>query len=156
YRLIASAIGHGAKIVPVPGASAFVAALAASGLPTDSVHFGGFLPAKSGQRRDILTAIAASERTEVFYEAPHRLPETLEEIVAILGAERPVVVAREVTKVHEGFVRGRATDVLAEFKERPGEVKGEITLLIGKAEESASRPVPIDLRARLEQIMRER
>jgi 16S rRNA (cytidine1402-2'-O)-methyltransferase len=156
YRLIALAIRHHIPVVPVPGASAFVAALAASGLPTDSFRFSGFLPAKAGQRRDLLQEVARSPRTQVFYEAPHRLLEALQDIVDVLGAERPVVVAREVTKLHEEFVRGRASEVLEQFRSRPGEVKGEITLLVGKADESTSadKPQP-DLRQRLATIMRE-
>ena len=131
YRLIALAVRHHIKIVPVPGASAFLSALVASGLPTDSFRFSGFLPAKQGARRTVLEAIRDSPRTQIFYEAPHRILETLEDIVELLGPERHVVVAREVTKLHEEFLRGSAEDVLATLNRRV-EVKGEITLLIGK------------------------
>src|SRR5437660_9843351 len=134
YRLIALAIRHRVPVVPIPGASAFLAALVASGLPTDSFRFSGFLPAKRGERRAALEAVRSSPRTQVFYEAPHRVVETLSDVVEVLGVARHVVVAREVTKVHEEFLRGRAGEVLGTLKARDG-VKGEITLLIGKAEE---------------------
>jgi len=139
YRLVALAVRHHIRVVPIPGASAFLSALVASGLATDSFRFAGFLPAKAGARRTALEAIRNSPRTQVFYEAPHRILETMRDIVDALGSERHVVIAREVTKIHEEFVRGRAGDVLSEL-ERRGEIKGEITLLIGKAEESAQPP----------------
>jgi 16S rRNA (cytidine1402-2'-O)-methyltransferase len=134
YRVIAKAVQHGISVVPVPGASAFVAALAASGLPTDSFEFHGFLPAKSGQRRQSLEKIKDSQQTQVFYEAPHRLIEALKDAVEILGTGRVLVVAREVTKIHEEFIRGTAGEVLEALDNAP-EVKGEITLLVGKVEE---------------------
>jgi 16S rRNA (cytidine1402-2'-O)-methyltransferase len=134
FRLISLAIRHRVPVVPIPGAAAFLAALVASGLPTDSFRFSGFLPSKRGQRRQVLESIQASPRTQVFYEAPHRVREALEDIVEVLGGERHIVLAREVTKIHEEFLRGPAGDVLDTLKSR-GEVKGEITLLIGKAED---------------------
>ena len=139
YRLVTLAIRHHIPIVPIPGAAAFVSALVASGLPTDSFRFGGFLPPKSGARRTALEAIRTSPRTQIFYEAPHRLIEALRDVVDVLGPDRHVVVAREVTKLHEEFLRGSAQDVLQQLDNR-GEVRGEITLLIGKAEQSASTP----------------
>src|SRR5271154_3589432 len=114
FHLIALAIRHHVPVVPIPGASAFLAALVASGLPTDSFRFSGFLPAKPGQRRKLLESVKDSPRTQVFYEAPHRLLETLGDVIELLGSDRHVVVAREVTKIHEEFLRGRATDVLAQ------------------------------------------
>ena len=133
YRLIALAVRHHIRIVPVPGASAFLSALVASGLPTDSFRFSGFLPAKEGARRTSLEGIRHSPRTQIFYEAPHRIVDALKDIVELLGPERHVVIAREVTKLHEEFLRGHAEDVLAILEKR-GDVKGEITLLIGKGE----------------------
>src|SRR6201993_4723679 len=112
FRLISLAVRHHVPVIPIPGASAFLAALVASGLPTDSFRFSGFLPSKSGQRRKLLESVKDSPRTQVFYEAPHRLLETLADVVEVLGRERHVVVAREVTKLHEEFLRGRAGDVL--------------------------------------------
>ena len=152
YRLIALAIRHHIPVVPIPGPAAFLAALVASGLPTDSFRFSGFLPAKQGQRREILESIKDSPRTQVFYEAPHRIREALEDVVAVLGPDRPVVIAREVTKLHEEFLRGRAEEILARVAER--ELKGEITLLIGKSE-TGDRPATGSpaVRQRLEQIM---
>src|ERR1700678_3253384 len=133
FRLIALAIRHHVPVIPIPGASAFRTLLVASAFPTASFRFSGFLPSKSGQRRKLLETIRESPRTQVFYEAPHRLLETLADVVEVLGSDRHVVVAREVTKLHEEFLRGRAAEVLAQLKAR-GEVKGEITLLIAKAE----------------------
>lgn len=153
YRLIALTIRHHIRVVPIPGASAFLASLVASGLPTDSFRFSAFLPSKSGERRDALERIRETPRTQIFYEAPHRIVETLEDIVDIMGAERHVVVAREITKLHEEFLRGHAEQVLLELKSR-GEVKGEITLLIGKAEPNHHPvPRPKNLRLRLNEIM---
>jgi len=111
----------------------------ASGLPTDSFHFGGFLPAKEGARRTMLEVIRSSSRTQIFYEAPHRIVETLRDIVDILGPERHVVMAREVTKLHEEFLRGSAASVLTQLQER-ADIRGEITLLIGKADDSVAAP----------------
>jgi 16S rRNA (cytidine1402-2'-O)-methyltransferase len=127
YRLVTQAVERGVRVEPVPGASAALAALAASGLPTDSFHFGGFLPARSAQRRKALAKLKDETATLVFYEAPHRVLETLEDIDAVLG-DRPVVLARELTKVHEEFLRGTA----AELRRTRITLKGEFTLLIGK------------------------
>ena len=157
YRLITLAIEQGVPVVPVPGASAFLTALIASGLPTDSFRFNGFLPAKRGERRAALEAVRDSPRTQVFYEAPHRIVETLQDVAEICGSARNVVVAREVTKLHEEFLRGRAAEVLETLKARES-VKGEITLLIGKAEATdahvgtgtLARP---SVRQRVDQIM---
>jgi 16S rRNA (cytidine1402-2'-O)-methyltransferase len=157
YRLISLAIRHHVPVVPIPGASAFLAALVASGLPTDSFRFSGFLPAKRGERRAALEAIRTSPRTQVFYEAPHRIVDALTDVCAVLGNARHVVIAREVTKLHEEFLRGRAGEVLETLKARDG-VKGEITLLIGKAEEvdsHASTAPGMSVRQRVEQIMTE-
>jgi 16S rRNA (cytidine1402-2'-O)-methyltransferase len=166
YRLIALAIRHRLPVVPIPGASAFLAALVASGLPTDTFRFSGFLPAKRGERRAALEAIKSSPRTQVFYEAPHRVVEALADICEVLGEARHVVIAREVTKLHEEFLRGRAGEVLENLKAREA-VKGEITLLIGKASEEDARVgtdaacpeqgrrVRPSVRQRVEQIMAE-
>jgi 16S rRNA (cytidine1402-2'-O)-methyltransferase len=158
FRLISLAIRHRLPVVPIPGASAFLAALVASGLPTDSFRFSGFLPAKRGERRAALEGIKASTRTQVFYEAPHRVVETIADICEVLGSDRDVVVAREVTKLHEEFLRGRADEVLENLKAHDG-VKGEITVLIGRADESGLRaseaPAQVSVKRRLEQIMAE-
>ena len=152
FRVVASAIAHGIRVVPIPGAVAFAAAAAASGLPTDSFRFGGFLPAKRGQRRQALEQIQHSSCTEVYYEAPHRVKQTMEDVLEILGEERPVVVARELTKIHEEFLRGSALAVANALNAR-GEVKGEITLLIGKAETKRQAAAGPSLRQRLQEII---
>jgi 16S rRNA (cytidine1402-2'-O)-methyltransferase len=152
YRLIALAIRHHIPVVPIPGTAAFLAALVASGLPTDSFRFSGFLPAKPGARRELLESIKDSPRTQVFYEAPHRIRQALEDVAAVLGPDRPVVLAREVTKLHEEFLRGRAEEVLETVKLR--ELKGEITLLVGKAAAGARPPAGAPaVRQCFEQIM---
>ena len=157
YRLITLAIRHHLPVVPVPGASAFLSALVASGLPTDSFRFSGFLPAKRGERRTVLESIKSSPRTQAFYEAPHRIVEALEDVAEVLGPDRHVVVAREVTKIHEEFLRGRASEVLASLKQRDA-VKGEITLLIGKAEDEHVESAAVarqTVSQRVQQIMAE-
>ena len=156
YRLISLAIRHRVPVVPIPGASAFLAALVASGLPTDSFRFSGFLPVKRGQRRAALEAIKDSPRTQVFYEAPHRVMDALSDIVEVLGRDRQVVIAREVTKLHEEFLRGRAAEILEVLETRDA-IKGEFTLLIGKAEPQERRvdtePSQVSVRRRVEQII---
>jgi|ERR1017187_457532 16S rRNA (cytidine1402-2'-O)-methyltransferase len=157
FRLISLAIRHHVPVIPIPGACAFLAALVASGLPTDSFRFSGFLPAKRGDRRATLETVKTSPRTQVFYEAPHRIVEAVADVVEVLGKDRHVVIAREVTKLHEEFLRGRAGEVLETLKSRDG-VKGEITLLIGKAEEAdfeAAAESRVSVRQRVEQIISE-
>lgn len=152
YRVVKLTAENGISIVPVPGPSAVIAALAASGLPSDAYEFRGFLPAKAGPRRTVLEEIHRVQHTVIFYETPHRILEALEDIVQILGPERPLVIARELTKLHEEFIRGAAAEVLQVARGR--ELKGEITLLVGKSTGDTSAQQP-DLRTRLEQIMRE-
>lgn len=151
YRLITLAIRHKVPVIPIPGASAFLAALVASGLPTDSFRFSGFLPAKEGQRRELLESVKSSPRTQIFYEAPHRVVEALEDIVSVMGPARHVVLAREVTKIHEEFIRGRAGEVLEIARSRP--LKGEITLLIAKAEEHETAPPRASVADRVRELM---
>lgn len=136
YRVVAAALRAGVPVVPIPGPAALLAAVAASGLATDAFFFAGFLPPKSGQRARALEALRDQTATLVFYEAPHRILETLEDIERIFGPRRPVVVARELTKIHEEFLRGSASEVRAALASRPS-VKGEITLLIGRPQEPA-------------------
>ena len=154
FRVAGLAAERGMDIVPIPGASAVISALAASGLPTDSFEFHGFLPPKSGQRRKVLRGILDSQKTEIFYEAPHRLKEAVRDVVEVLGASRPVVVARELTKIHEEFMRGTASQVLSVLDSR-GEVRGEITLLIGKGEDAVDDHRPQSVFERVRQIMNE-
>jgi len=142
YRLVNAAILNGIPVTPIPGPSAALAALAASGLPTDAFHFAGFLPHKPAQRARVLKALADEEATLVFYEAPHRLLESLAAIEETLGA-RPVVVARELTKIHEEFLRGTAAEIHAGLAARES-VKGECTILIGKAIQPPPDDTPLD------------
>jgi 16S rRNA (cytidine1402-2'-O)-methyltransferase len=156
YRLISRAIEKKLPVVPVPGPSAFLAALVASGFATDSFCFCGFLPAKAGERQAALQEIRNSPATLIFYEAPHRIIDTLQDVVEIFGATRHIVVARELTKVHEEFLRGRVPEVLRVLQQRDA-VKGEITLLISKAEaaESQAEAARQTMRDRVHQIMAE-
>lgn len=142
YRLVTAAIAAGIKVVPVPGPSASLAALAGSGLATDSFRFCGFLPAKSTQRRKVLEQLRHETCTLIFYEAPHRVLDALEDMGAVLGP-RPVVVARELTKLHEEFLRGTAAEVRSELASRPA-IRGEFTLLVGKGDEVESDDTPIE------------
>jgi 16S rRNA (cytidine1402-2'-O)-methyltransferase len=155
YRLISRAIESGVTVVPIPGPSAFLSALVGSGFPGESFCFRGFLPAKPGERRTVLREIRNSSTTLIFYEAPHRIVATLEDVVEILGPARQIVIARELTKVHEEFMRASAADVLEDLKQRDA-VKGEITLLIARADVSES-PIGSSpgVRERVRQIMKE-
>lgn len=148
YRLVRAAIANGHPVVPLPGASALLVALTGSGLPIDSFRFGGFLPPKEGARRKVLEALVHESATTVFFESPHRLLDSLRDIAAVLG-DRPLVVARELTKIHEEFLRGNASAVALEMEKR-GTVRGEITLVIGRQEEVIPLGNPIAEVAELE------
>jgi 16S rRNA (cytidine1402-2'-O)-methyltransferase len=129
YRVVRAAIAAGARVVPVPGPSAVLAALVASGLPTDSFFFAGFPPRKTGARRLLFSRLGQLAATLVFYESPHRVGTTLAELVAVLGPSRPACLARELTKTHEEIVRGSLGELARRYKEtRP---LGEVTLLMG-------------------------
>jgi 16S rRNA (cytidine1402-2'-O)-methyltransferase len=127
FRLVAAAISAGVQIVPLPGAAALATVLSASGLPTDRFLFEGFLPAKKAERRAKLQALHEQTATLIFYEAPHRLLDTLNDIRQLLG-DRRLVVAREVSKVHEEFLRGAVSGIVDQLADR--DVKGEITLVV--------------------------
>ena len=131
YRLVGAALQAGIPVIPIPGPSAAITALSAAGLATDAFRFGGFLPPKTAARRRLLASLQDESTTAVFYEAPHRILETLADIQELLGG-RPLVVAREITKLHEEFLRGDAATLRETLAARPV-LKGEITLLIGKA-----------------------
>ncbi len=147
YRLVRAAIERGIAVVPVPGASAVLAALAASGLPTDAFRFGGFLPAKSAARRRELELLRDSQETVILYESPHRILESLADIAEVLG-DPPMVLARELTKLHEQFLRGTATQIRQTLHAR-GTVKGEITLVIGKGDPHPAAPADLGASVRL-------
>lgn len=150
HRLVAQCLRHHIPVVPIPGASAFVAALAASGLATEEFLFVGFLPSRAGARRKKLDELKSEPRALVLYEAPHRLAETLSDAAEILGM-RHAVVARELTKIHEEFLRGSLADLRDAARGRSP--RGEITLLIGPAEEGQLPVVgSVSLKQRVEQL----
>jgi 16S rRNA (cytidine1402-2'-O)-methyltransferase len=133
HRLVTLCLRHQIPVVPIPGPSALIASLSASGLPNEEFLFIGFLPARSGERRRALEHLRIEDRTLIFYEAPHRVAETVADAREILG-ERPACLAREITKLHEEFLRGKLSEIAASLEKRPA--RGEITLLIGAAEAS--------------------
>ena len=136
YELVKEAIERGFNVVPIPGANAIATALIASGLPTDGFLYLGFLPKKQNARRALLESVRAEKRTLVCYESPHRLADTLGLIAAVMGADRRVCVAREITKLYEEFYRATAYEAQQRYaNENP---KGEITLVIGGAPVSSN------------------
>jgi 16S rRNA (cytidine1402-2'-O)-methyltransferase len=151
YRLIETAIENNIEVIPIPGVSAAIAAMSVSGLPTDSFVFVGFPPRKKGKRLKFLTELAVEPRPLIFYESPQRILAFLEEIVSHMG-DRPAVLAREMTKLHEEFIRGSVSEILKTLKSR-AEIKGECTLLIagfeGK-EELNSEIITAEIKAALE------
>jgi 16S rRNA (cytidine1402-2'-O)-methyltransferase len=151
FRVVRAAVEAGVPVVSIPGPVAAVAALAASGLPTDAFYFAGFLPAKKGQRRKALEALAGIDATLVFYEAPQRATDLLEAILETLG-DRPAAVVRELTKLHEECLRGPVSAVLADLRSRPA-VKGEVTIVVGRGGRATGPQPP--LAARVAQLMRE-
>ena len=131
FRLVRACVEREIKVVPVPGASAFVAALVASGLPTDQFFFGGFLPARTHARRARLADVRQLPATLIFYEAPHRIAGALADAREILG-EREAAVARELTKVHEEIARGRLSELGERFSSPEGAARGELVLVIDR------------------------
>ena len=129
YRIVRSALENGIRVVPIPGPCSFIAALSASGRPTESFVFVGFLPARKGARRNTLESLRGEQRTVIFFESPMRLLDTLADVEEILG-ERRVTVARELTKIYEEIFFGNSREALAHFSEK--KVKGEIVLLVEK------------------------
>lgn len=137
FRLVENALAAGARVIPIPGASAALAALTASGLPTDAFLFAGFLPVKAGAREKRLTELKSAAATLVFYESPHRLAESLAAMATTLGDDRPTAVCRELTKTFEEFRRG-ALGGLARHYAEAGAPKGEIVICVGPAGEEAA------------------
>jgi len=135
YRLVIGALSGGVQVTPVPGAAALAAAVSASGLPSDRFVFEGFLPPRPQERKKRLQELREETRTLVFYEAPHRLKQTLDDLQQIFG-ERAIAVARELTKLHEEFLRGKIGSVRERLGER--EIKGEIVLLVQGAPATAA------------------
>ena len=144
YRLVSAAVAAGVPVTALPGPSAVITALAVSGLPVDRFCFEGFLPRKSGERRRAVAALAAEPRTLVFFEAPHRLADTLADLATGFGAERAAAVCRELTKTHEEIRRGSLGE-LAEWA--AGEVRGEITLVVAGAAQTVGDVTPDALAA---------
>ena len=136
--LVSAAAQAGIEVVAVPGPSALVAALSVAGLPTDRFVFEGFLPARAAARRQRLEELSTEPRTLVFYEAPHRLRETLEDLRERFGADRPAVVARELTKKFETVYRGSLGELAARAAGDPALARGEIVVLVGGADDAAS------------------
>ncbi len=128
-QIAAAAIAAGVDVFPVPGPSAAISGLIASGLPTEQFTFHGFLPAKAGQRKTALEELARGAVTHVFYEAPHRILDTLADVEAVFGPSQHVVVARELTKLHEEFLRGSVAELRSQLAARPS-VRGEIVLML--------------------------
>jgi 16S rRNA (cytidine1402-2'-O)-methyltransferase len=155
YRLVTLCLRHQIPVVPIPGPSALLAALSASGLPNEEFLFVGFLPARSGERQRALERLRIEDRTIILYEAPHRVEECVADAREILG-DRPACLAREVTKLHEEFRRGKLSALAASLTERPA--RGEITLLIGPAdpgEEHPHSPSAQSLSDRVEELIRQ-
>ncbi len=128
-RVIHAALDRGLNVVIVPGPSALISALVASGLPTESFRFVGFLPSRSGERRSALEGLRDARETLVFYEAPHRISEMLADLERTFGKEHRIVLARELTKVHEEFLRGSVAEIASELRKRES-VRGEITVIV--------------------------
>ncbi|MDQ7820553.1 MAG: 16S rRNA (cytidine(1402)-2'-O)-methyltransferase [Armatimonadota bacterium] len=147
FVLVRRAVEEGIPVVPVPGPSAITAALSVAGLPPDRFAFVGFLPRRRAQRRRLLQEVAALPWTLVAFEAPHRIQEALEDVVAVLG-DRPVALVREMTKTFEQVIRGRASEVLAAVRERPP--RGELTLVVGGAPPAAAPGAAEAVRALLQ------
>lgn len=155
HRLVALCLEKNIPVVPIPGPSALLAALSGSGMPTEEFLFVGFLPARSGERRRALERLRIEERTIILYEAPHRVAECVSDALEILG-DRPACLAREVTKLHEEFLRGNLSELLGSLAKRS--LRGEITLILGppsateiKARDDSSQT----LAARVEELMQQ-
>jgi 16S rRNA (cytidine1402-2'-O)-methyltransferase len=147
-RLIAAAAEAGIPIEVVPGPSAAITALVGSGLPTDRFSFIGFLPRESGKRQSIIAGLRQREETLIFYEAPNRVPETLSDLAASLGAHRRACVARELTKLHEEFIRGSLEQLNQRFANEPP--RGEVTLIVEGANPEEQSAPSIDIESEID------
>ncbi len=154
YRVVTAAIERGIAVVPVPGATALIGALVGSGLPTDSFLFAGFLPNKKQARRAKLEELKPERATLILYEAPHRIREMLIDAREILG-DREASLARELTKMHEEFIRGKISDIIAHFDAR--EPRGEMALVIaGNRDDNLSLVEGLSVGGQVENLMREK
>jgi 16S rRNA (cytidine1402-2'-O)-methyltransferase len=155
FELLRGAVQAGYEVQVVPGPSAITAALAVAGLPTERFCFEGFLPARSPERRAALAALAHEPRTLVFFEAPHRIAATLADLSAEFGAQRPAVVARELTKAHETLYRGTLAELAARARTEEHFARGEITLVVQGAPQAGAAPEEAELRRVVDILSRE-
>jgi 16S rRNA (cytidine1402-2'-O)-methyltransferase len=146
--VVNAAIAAGIDVFPVPGANAALSALTCSGLATERFLFLGFLPPRSGERKSLLESFAREQSTLVFYEAPHRVLESLADVEAVMGASRPIVLARELTKLHEEFLRGTVAEVRAKLVSRERQ-RGEMVLLIASAPPDEGAVLPLSISERV-------
>ncbi|WP_138497551.1 16S rRNA (cytidine(1402)-2'-O)-methyltransferase [Nostoc sp. PA-18-2419] len=151
YELVKACIAAKIPVVPIPGASAAITALSAAGLPTDRFVFEGFLPAKSQQRREYLESLQTESRTLIFYESPHRLRDTLQDLAEVLGSDRQIVLGRELTKLYEEFWRGTTAEAIMDYSQR--EPQGEYTLIVAGILPSQPQLTQEELKAELKQLI---
>ncbi|WP_341527533.1 16S rRNA (cytidine(1402)-2'-O)-methyltransferase [Nostoc sp. UHCC 0302] len=151
YELVKACIEAGISVVPIPGASAAITALSAAGLPTDRFVFEGFLPAKGQQRREHLESLQTESRTLIFYESPHRLRETLEDLAEVWGSDRQIVLGRELTKLYEEFWRGTIAEAIAHYDQR--EPQGEYTLVVAGNPPSETQLTEAQLKVELQHLI---
>ena len=151
-ELVQTAIAHNITVIPVPGGTAVISALAASGLPTDRFVFEGFLPQKASDRQKRLELFRSETRTVVLYEAPHRLVRTLNDLITVVGNEREIVLARELTKMHEEFWRGKIKDAIAMYTNER-QPKGEYTLVVRGAAENSLITSEAELKREFQQLL---
>ncbi len=152
-QIAAAAIAAGIDVFPVPGANAAISGLIASGLPADRFIFHGFLPARAGQRKTALEELVRGDLTHVFYEAPHRILDTLRDVEAVFGASQHVVIARELTKLHEEFLRGPAGELRSQLAARAS-VRGEIVLMLATSAAETSSEKKAGLAAEVSALMK--
>jgi 16S rRNA (cytidine1402-2'-O)-methyltransferase len=151
YELVKVSVEAGITVVPIPGANAAMTALSAAGLPTDKFVFEGFLPVKAQQRRLQLELLKTEPRTLIFYESPHRLRETLEDLAEVFGNTRQMVIARELTKLYEEFLRGTIESAIVHYNQR--EPQGEYTLIVAGTPPTQPQLTEEELKAELKKIM---
>ena len=155
YEMVVAAIAAKIEVVPIPGVTAALTALTVSGLPTDRFVFEGFLPVKSKERTERLKSLQQETKTVIFYEAPHKLLATLTDLATILGKDRKIVLARELTKIHEEFWRGTIKEAIA-FYNNHRQPKGEYTIVVaGKSITEVLVLSEIELKAELEQLLQQ-
>jgi 16S rRNA (cytidine1402-2'-O)-methyltransferase len=151
YELVKACIEAGISVVPIPGPSAAITALSAAGLPTDRFVFEGFLPAKTQQRQEHLESLQTESRTLIFYESPHRLRDTLQDLALVWGSDRQIVLARELTKLYEEFWRGTIAEAIAHYSQR--EPQGEYTLVVAGIPASQPQLTEEELKAELKLLI---